>query len=277
MSKPKAESFLEKRAEQAHAAVACCALCPRACAVDRTAGEMGFCGLDDRARCFREVLHYGEESELVPSHQVYFSGCNLRCEWCAVGEWNAAPEAAPVMDPIALAACIRQRRRQGARTLNLLGGEPTLSLPGILDLLAQVTDAAAIVWNSNMYFSPDAARLLDGVVDVYLADFKCGNKTCAGQLLGADDYVDVVKDTLQFARRSADLIVRYVVLPGHTACCAEPIFNWLKETMPEAKVSIRRDYMPPARADKAPARLSTREDVQEAAALADALGLNVIE
>jgi len=54
--------------------------------------------LDDKARCFREMLHPAEEAELSPSHQVYFSGCNLRCGYCTVPEWNAQPLTVPEMD-----------------------------------------------------------------------------------------------------------------------------------------------------------------------------------
>ena len=111
-----------QRVEQAYEALRYCQLCPRACAVDRTAGQTGYCGLTHEAHIFREVLHYGEEAELIPSHQVFFSGCNLRCEFCAVAEWNAAPESAPLLDVAQLRECILARRKEGARTLNFLGG-----------------------------------------------------------------------------------------------------------------------------------------------------------
>ena len=266
-----------ERAERAREMLRSCRLCPRACGVDRTAGEVGFCGLAEDARCFREVLHYGEEGELVPSHQVYFAGCNLRCEWCAVGEWNASPEDAAKADPVALGECIERRLAEGARTLNLLGGEPTVSLFGILRVLSEAPEAARVVWNSNMYFSDEAARLLDGVVDVYLADFKCANDACAERLLGARDYVAIVSENLRFARRSADLIVRHLALPGHRDCCAEPALRWLKENMPEVKVSLRRDYLPPARAREAPARTLDDGEYRAAFDFAKALGLNLIE
>lgn len=264
------------RTARARDALRSCGLCPRNCRVDRTAGATGFCGLTDTARSFREVLHYGEEEELVPSHQVYFAGCNLRCEWCTVADWNESPQDVPELDVQAMRECIRRRHAEGARSLNLLGGEPTVSLAGILPLLGDLPAGLSVVWNSNMYFSQTAAALLDGVVDVYLADFKCGNETCSERLLGAADYVETVKENLAFARSSADLIVRYLVLPGHGSCCMGPIFHWLKEAIPDVKLSIRADYLPPVAGEHAPMRLPDEREVAGTFDLAERLNLNVI-
>ena len=271
-----ARAEIAERAAQTHELMRSCRLCPRSCAVDRTAGEKGFCELTDAARCFREVLHYGEESELIPSHQIYFAGCNLRCEFCAVGEWNASPDAAPELDIPAMRECILRRRREGARTLNLLGGEPTVSLFGILKLLAEIRSEVTVLWNSNMYFSEEAARLLDGMVDIYLADFKCGNRTCAEKIIGADDYMETVRENLQFAHATADLIVRALVLPGHFGCCLEPTLRWIKETMPDVKVSLRPDYLPPSDAVHAPGGFLDGREYAAAVDRAEELNLNVI-
>jgi putative pyruvate formate lyase activating enzyme len=182
-----------------------------------------------------------------------------------------------VTDRTALRRRILRRRRQGARTLNLLGGEPTVSLAGILPLLDRLPRGLRVVWNSNMYFGDAAARLLDGAVDVYVADYKCGSPACARRLLGAKDYLEVVRENLRFAHRTADLIIRHLVLPGHAKCCLEPILRWVREEMPEAKLSLRREYLPPAEARHAPvAALSDREYVA-ARDRAQELGLNVIE
>lgn len=268
---------IRERAERTFELLRSCRLCPRGCGIDRTAGERGFCGLTDKARCYREVLHYGEDAELIPSHQVYFAGCNLRCEWCVVAEWNEAPEAAAELDVAQMRDCVLRRLREGARTLNFLGGEPTLSLFGALQLLAELPSEVTVVWNSNMYFSGRAAALLDGMVDVYLADFKCGNETCTEMLLGVGDYLEVVRENLRFAEKSADLIVRYLVLPGHATCCMEPILHWIKENMPGVKVSLRRDYLPPASARHAPARTTDDTEFQAAVGLARSLNLNLVE
>ena len=267
---------LSARIRAAADAMKSCRLCPRACGVDRMAGKTGYCGAGAEARCFREVLHYGEESELVPSHQVYFTGCNLRCEFCAVAEWNESPAAAPAMPPAALRRRVLQRRREGARNLNLLGGEPSVNLYGIFGLLDRLPADYPVIWNSNMYFTPQAAELLDGVVDLYLADFKCGNSDCARKMLGAGDYVETVQENLRFARTTAGLIVRHLVLPGHKTCCLKPILRWMKAEMPDAKLRLRRDYLPPSSPRRAPARTLTEREFVEAVDAARGMGLNVI-
>lgn len=265
-----------RRTERAMEALLMCRLCPRECGVDRLSGKTGFCGLTAEARCFREVLHYGEEKELCPSHQIYFSGCNLRCEFCAVGEWNEKPLAARATDGEALRRCILRRKERGSRNLNILGGEPTCSLPGILAAIGGSRAGLPVVWNSNMYFRPAAAELLEGFVDLYLADWKTGNAECARRMLGAADYVQVVRANLHFARRTADLIVRHVVMPGHAKCCLEPVLRGLKEDFPGVRVSLRGDYLPPAQARSAPAGGLAPAEFAAALERAKALGLRLI-
>lgn len=271
-----ADAEVAKRAREARRILERCALCPHACHVDRTRGEKGFCGLTDSIRCFREALYYHEESELNPSHVLFFTGCNLRCEFCLVSEWNESPEAAAVMDPVRMRRRIRERLRAGARTLNLLGGEPSVNLCGLLELIAPIRSKLRVVWNSNMYFSEESGRLLDGVVDLYLADFKCGSPKCAREMLGVGDYIETVRRNLLFARRTADLIVRHVVLPGHARCCEEPVLRWLKENIPDVKLSLRCEYMPPPEARKAPAEYLSDREFRAAFDRARALSLNVI-
>ena len=272
-----ADAEVAKRAAEARRILESCTLCPRECRVDRTRGEKGFCGLTDSARCFREALYFHEESELIPSHMLFFSGCNLRCEFCLSSEWNTAPEAAAEMDLPETRERIIERLRAGARSLNFLGGEPSVSVCGLLDLIAPVRSKLRVVWNSNMYFSEECGRLLDGVVDVYLADFKCGNAKCAEELLGAGDYLETVQRNLLFAKNSADLIVRHLVLPGHAECCREPALRWLKENIPQVKLSLRGEYMPPSETRNSPPEYLRECEFQAASDRARALDLRMIQ
>jgi len=182
-----------RRAEIAYEALHNCRLCPRNCGVDRTAGKVGYCGLDDSLRCFRELLYNGEEDDLNPSHQVYFAGCNLRCEFCTVAEWNENPGATEETNIDDLQKRIAERKRQGAGTLNLLGGEPAVSIYGILVLLSRLDCETTVVWNSNMYYNDIIDELTAGLVDIYLSDLKVGNNQCAEAMLGAADYLEVTK------------------------------------------------------------------------------------
>jgi len=223
------------------------------------------------------MLYCGEEEPLNPSHQVYFTGCNLRCAFCTVAEWNEEPQAADVLDIDYLKERISHRKSQGARTLNLLGGEPTLSLPGIIELLSHLDPQMQMVLNSNMYYEAQVHELLDGLIDIYLADLKCGNSSCAEILLDATDYVEVVKENIVKANCRSEVIVRHLVLPGHRDCCLEPILRWLAETLPEAKVSLRGDYTPPAQATSAPRKYLDQTELYDALDMARQMGLNLIQ
>ena len=140
-----------------------CQLCPRNCRVDRTAGQTGYCGLDDKLHCFREMLYNGEEKELCPSHQVYFAGCNLRCEYCSVAEWNEKPMEVKGRDISRLADDIQRRIGQGSVTLNFLGGEPAVNVAGILKLLWERKPINRVVWNSNMYYNSLVTEVIKGL------------------------------------------------------------------------------------------------------------------
>jgi putative pyruvate formate lyase activating enzyme len=265
------------RAKEAGEMLANCNLCPRQCGVDRTAGQKGYCGLDNTVRCYREVVHYGEESELVPSHQIYFTGCNLRCEYCAVAEWNQQPLAAKEMDFNEMVETIAQRQSQGAKTLNLLGGEPAVNLAGILELLGRLKPEIKVVWNSNMFYNNIVDELITGLIDIYLADIKCGNDHCAEKLLGASNYLEVVRKNILKTAGKADVIVRHVILPGHSKCCLKPILEWLTAEIPDVKLSLRDNYVPPVPAVLAPAEYLRQEEMQNAVRLAENMGLRLIK
>lgn len=268
---------ISERVKLAKEVLANCNLCPRQCGVDRTAGEKGYCGLDDTVRCFREMLYYGEESELVPSHQIHFAGCNLKCEFCVVAEWNEQPFMAKEIDFDDLAKTVTWRQNEGAKTLNFLGGEPAVNLYGILELLGRVGPKIRVVWNSNMYYNDIVDKLMAGLVDVYLADFKCGNNNCAEVLLGANNYIEVVKRNILKAAERADVIIRHVVIPGHSECCLKLIFECLATEIPDVKLSLRGNYVPPAQVTSAPTRYLEPEEMQSTVGLAKSMGLKLIK
>ncbi len=275
--KPEAHREARERAEEMREGLRRCRLCPRECGADRVAGERGFCGLGAEARCFREVLHFGEERELVPSHQVYFAGCNLRCEYCTVAEWNESPEDGEGLSTQEVLAAIGRRRSAGARTLNILGGEPAVSAAGILRLLAAVECGVSVVWNSNMYYNPVVDRALRGLVDVFLADIKCYGQECCERLLGVGDYNETVRRNIESAAEHADVIVRVIVLPGHLDCCVAPTMQWIAEKMEGVKVSLRGDYIPPAEGVYAPREYVGRGEMATVRRMAADLGLKVVQ
>ena len=139
-------------------------------------------------------------------------------------------------------------RIQGASNVQWVGGEPTIHLPAILDVMSRCPMLPSVVWKSDFYCTEEAMALLEGVVDVYVPDFKFGNDACARRLAGVDDYLRVVTRNLQLASAQNRVIVRHLLLPGHLECCLGPILRWLGENLPQVELSIRDGYLPSWRA-----------------------------
>ena len=221
-----------------------CLLCEHRCGVNREAGERGPCKAGTEARVFRHRVEYSEESELVPSHLFYLSGCDLRCVFC-IAELDAFdPRRGETLTPDFFRAALDWGERQGARTIQWLGGEPTVHLPAILEAMAACRVLPPVVWKSDFHCTPEALALLDGVVDTYLADFKFGNDDCAERLAGIGRYMEIVTRNLRVAAGHGNLIVRHLLLPGHFDCCYRPIVRWLRNELADAKFSVRDGYLP---------------------------------
>jgi putative pyruvate formate lyase activating enzyme len=275
---------IDERIARAREAYRACNLCERLCGADRFAPQSersNYCGLGAGARVFNELLHFGEELELIPSHAVYLTGCNFRCVFCMTGD-HIVPEGLEKgvpLEPASFARLVARRRAEGATNVNFLGGEPSVNLLAVLEALRACPADTRVVWNSNMYFSEAQAALLEGVVDVYLADWKYGNDACALKYSAAPRYLEVVRRNLRFAAATARTIVRYLVMPGHNACCFEPIARAMRDELPGVPLSITDPYVPLFRAPRVPGmdRPSTREEALEARAIAARHGLALAE
>ena len=194
------------------------------------------------ARVYRHRVECGEELELVPSHLFYLSGCDLHCVFCIAGINSIDARRGQLLTGDFLSEAIAWGREQGARNIQWVGGEPAVHLPAILDAMTQCRDLPPVVWKSNFHATPEAMRLLDGIVDVYVADFKFGNDACARDLAGVEDYFQTVTANLLLAAQQADLIVRHLLMPGHFDCCYRPVVNWMRRNLPGVKFSIRDGY-----------------------------------
>jgi putative pyruvate formate lyase activating enzyme len=255
-----------------------CMLCEHRCGVDRIDGGRGFCQANNIARVYRHRVEYGEELELVPSHLFYLSGCDLKCGFCIGGAAAGDPRYGQPLTGEYLAEALAWGRQHGARNIQWVGGEPTIHLPAILDAMAECGELPPVVWKSNFHATPEAMKLLEGVVDVYVADFKFGDNSCAKRISGATDYLEIITRNLLIADRQGDLIVRHLLLPGHFDCCFRPVVLWIKRFLPTAKFSIRGGYMPSWKAGEF-SELTAPLDPKisdQAHALAAEAGLNVI-
>lgn len=271
--------FLSQRAALAQRMYRRCALCEHRCGVDRVAGQRGFCAADTVARVWRYWVDYAEELPLTPSLLVYLSGCDLRCDFC-ISESNAFdPGRGVPLTAAWLEGVMAWGVEQGARTLQWIGGEPTIHAPAILEVLARCPQRLPVVWKSDFYGTQETWELLDGVVDIYVADFKFGNDACAQRIAGVERYMEIVTRNLEDAARRGQLVVRHLLLPEHDECCLRPILAWLRQRMPHVPLSIRAGYLPRWRAARHPelARPLGRGDGQRAVELAADYGLTVID
>lgn len=283
-------SLLDLKVELGRRMLQRCALCERRCLVNRSEGESGHCGVLE-PRVSSEFIHMGEEPDLVPSYTIFFSGCTFNCVYCQNWDISTRPGAGDYLDPVTVARMIEARSdsdtRAGtlrallgrARNVNWVGGDPTSNLPFILEVLRESRANLPQVWNSNMYLTEDAMKLLDGVIDVYLTDFKYGNDKCALRLSNAKDYMRIVERNHRLARGQAEMIIRHLVLPGHIECCTRPALTWIAENLDEVLVNVMSQYRPEHRAGQfeeiaRPLRMSEYNRARE---IADELGLQLCD
>jgi putative pyruvate formate lyase activating enzyme len=256
------QSMLNLKYELARRIEAKCCFCEHRCLVNQSKHH-GECGVT--TPCISsEFLHGGEEKVLVPSHTIFFSGCTLHCVFCQ--NWDISQtNKGWYIEPEKTAAIIKKRKAQGSRNVNWVGGDPTPDLSYILDVLRYVDEPIAQVWNSNMYCSSETMHLLNGVMDIYLTDFKFGNDTCAKRLSKVDHYVDIIKRNHMIAYQQGEMITRHLVMPHHIDCCSKPIIDWISKNTPETLVNIMGQYRPAYHATEYEEILSpvTSSEVQE--------------
>jgi len=216
-----------------------CELCERGCGVDREKGEKGYCDVSE-SKISSEFLHMGEERELVPSHTIFFAGCNFRCVFCQNYEISQLNQGRPLSVEM-LAEKIESSR---GKNVNWVGGDPTPNLPYIMEVLQKMNKPVPQIWNSNMYLSEKSMKLLSQLMDVYLTDFKYGNDDCARQLSEVEDYTFVIRRNHLIAEKTGDLIIRHLVLPGHIECCTKPLLEWIDSNLEDPKVNIMTQYRP---------------------------------
>ncbi len=246
--------------ENAGAVLTACRLCPRACGVDRTAGEKGLCGIGKEVRVARVGLHFWEEpciSGTTGSGTVFFSGCNLRCVFCQ-NQQISRGEAGKVYSEAALADAFLQLQAQGAQNINLVTA--THVVPWVSSALRQAKAKGLtlpIVYNCGGYEGLEGLSLLAGLVDVYLPDFKYDDPALALAYSGAKDYPIQVRRALKemvaqvggFTQNEdgkliRGVLVRHLLLPGQTRQ-AKRILAYLHRVYgASVGVSILRQYTP---------------------------------
>ena len=235
-----------------------CSLCPHRCRALRTAGfGQGVCSLPYTPLVARAALHKGEEpciSGTVGSGTVFFAGCTLQCAFCQ-NHTISRGAAGKAVTPHRLADIFRELVQQGAHNLNLVS--PTPYVPVIREALKLYTPPVPVVYNTGGYERVETLRSLEGLVNIYLPDFKYVSADLAGALSGAADYAEhatlavremirqtgpMVLDSRGLAVRGT--MVRHLVLPGHTNESLR-VIDRLTEWLPDGLwVSLLFQYTP---------------------------------
>lgn len=238
-----------------------CTLCPRSCGADRAAGQKGYCGVGGtKIKAARAALHMWEEpciSGSQGSGTVFFSGCPLRCVYCQNRD-IARAGAGKEITVERLSEIFLELQEKGAANINLV--TPTHYTPEIVKAVAEARDGGLtlpIVYNCGGYEKPETLRTLEGIVDIYLTDFKYMDAEAARRYSHAPDYPEIAKEALgEMVRQQPEpvfdekgmmkkgVIVRHLLLPGHLKN-AEAVVKYVYETYGNrVYLSLMNQYTP---------------------------------
>jgi putative pyruvate formate lyase activating enzyme len=237
----------------------CCA-CPRECHVDRTADQTKVCQTGRYAWIASAAPHFGEENCLRGRHgsgTIFFSQCNLRCVFCQ--NWDISQNSAGrPCPPAGIAELMIWLQSQGCPNINLV--TPGHVVPQVLEAVAEAIPCGLrvpLVYNTSAYDSLSSLRLLDGIVDIYMPDFKFWRPETAKRLAKAPDYPQRAREAIAEMHRQVGplkfgpdgvarrgVLVRHLVMPGqHDESAA--IFGWLaREVSRDTFVNIMAQYHP---------------------------------
>lgn len=243
-----------------------CLLCPRKCGINRSTGQTGVCGVSSEIKVARAALHYWEEpciSGKRGSGAVFFSGCSLHCVFCQNREISDG-KAGKVISRVRLSDIFMELADKGANNINLV--TPGQYIP---DIVWAVNDAKSrgmklpIIYNTSGYENVTELKLLEGIVDVYLPDFKYMDSTLSARYSRAKDYPSVAKQALsEMVRQQPDVviddatgliqkgvIVRQLLLPGHVND-AKAVLKYLYDTYHDhVYISMMSQFTPIALKD----------------------------
>lgn len=243
-----------------------CLLCPRKCGINRRTGQTGVCGVSSEIKVARAALHYWEEpciSGKRGSGAVFFSGCSLHCVFCQNREISDG-KAGKLISKERLSDIFMELADKGANNINLV--TPGQYIP---DIVWAVNDAKSrgmklpIIYNTSGYENVTELKLLKGIVDVYLPDFKYMDSTLSARYSRAKDYPSVAKQALsEMVRQQPDVviddatgliqkgvIVRQLLLPGHVND-AKAVLKYLYDTYHDhVYISMMSQFTPIALKD----------------------------
>ena len=271
-----------------------CRACPRVCkGVDRLANQFGVCKVGRHVRVASAFAHFGEEDVLRGWHgsgTIFFSFCNLRCVFCQNFETSQLG-VGQELDARGLARLMLSLQQQGCHDINFV--TPEHVAPQIVEALPYAIEMGLrlpLVYNTSAYDSLESLRVLDGLVDIYMPDFKLWDEAASRLYLSAVNYPEVARQVIaemhrQVGELKADedglalrgMLVRHLVMPGRLGDTRE-IVAWLAALGRDTYLNLMDQYYPAWKA-KTTSRFAdinrrvTRPEMAEAMALARAAGL----
>ncbi|MFP3982909.1 MAG: radical SAM protein [Desulfurivibrionaceae bacterium] len=281
---------LGQKIDQGRQILSSCTLCPRNCRVDRLKGETGYCRTGKKARVAASHPHFGEEEPLVGergSGTIFISYCNLGCVFCQNPDISHRGEGREV-DDIELAEMMIGLQDKGCHNINFV--TPSHVVPQILAALPPAIERGLhlpLVYNSSGYDELAAIQLLEGVVDIYMPDFKFWDKSSARRYCRAPDYPDKARIAIREMHRQVGdleindqgiarrgLLVRHLVMPGGLEETAR-IVEFLAGLSPNTYVNVMEQYRPCHQAHEYPPldRALNRQEYEKALAAARQAGL----
>lgn len=285
------EGQLSLRAQQAVELLRDCRLCPRACQVDRLSDEQGICRTGARAGVASFHAHFGEEAPLVGSAgsgTIFFSSCNLFCSFCQNFDISHLREGNEA-EPHRLAAMMLRLMLLGCHNINFV--TPSHVVPQILQALVIAVGQGLnipLVYNSGGYDSVDTIRLLDGVFDIYLPDFKFWEERWATRFCRAPDYRERAKAAIREMHRQVGdlvvdragiavrgLLVRHLVMPDGLAGTSEIMAFLAREISADTYVNIMAQYHPCGQAAADPTINRRITHAEYTAAVSDAVAAGI--
>lgn len=293
---------LGSRVERALGSLRSCRVCPRNCDVDRLEDRYAFCKTGRYAVVGTHFPHFGEEDCLRGwngSGTIFFSHCNLRCVFCQNYDISQAAKVSEVRGtpPGRLAAMMLELQARGCHNINFV--TPEHVVPQVLEALAIAVEGGLrlpIVYNTSAYDSAESLELLDGVVDIYMPDFKYWRPESAQRYLKAADYPEVARARIKEMHRQVGdlrvgaeglayrgLNIRHLVMPGEGALDeTAAILGWIRaELGPATYVNVMDQYYPAGRVSETLyPELNRRlraDEFSEAKRIAQSLGLERLD
>ena len=245
-----------------------CRICPRDCARNRCQGDTGFCGETNQIRIARAALHFWEEpfiSGEKGSGAIFFTGCNLKCIFCQNAQIALSAQG-KVISVQELADIMLDLEAQGAHNINLITpSHVVLQVREALLLARKKGLRVPIVYNTSAYECVETLRMLDGLVDIYLPDFKYKDSELAAKYSHAPDYPEVAAKAIaeMFRQRGplvhgengmlqSGVVVRHLLLPLGVRN-AKAVLDELKETYgDDIYISIMNQFTPVRKIDQYP-------------------------